>query len=46
MFCEHFIINDVYLHFHFIKNLKINHKCLKEVIAQSDNDLYYNELLI
>ena len=34
-FCEIFIVNDIYFHFHFIKNfLKINHRCLKEVIAQ------------
>ena len=26
--------------------LKINHRCLKEVISQLHNDLYYNELLI
>ena len=26
--------------------LKINHRCLKEVIAQLQNDLYYNELVI
>ena len=26
--------------------LKINHRCLEEVISQLHNDLYYNELLI
>ena len=26
--------------------LKINHRCLKEVISQLHDDLYYNELLI
>ena len=26
--------------------LKINHRCLKEVISQLRNVLYYNELLI
>ena len=33
------MINDIYLHLHFIKNflqilLQINDRCLKEVIAQ------------
>ena len=26
--------------------LKITHRCLKEVTAQLDNDLYYSELVI
>ena len=50
IFCEHFIINAVYLHFDFIKKLqiflKMNHRCLKEVIAQLHNYLYYNGLVI
>ena len=28
------------------KFLKMNHACLKEVITQSHNDLYYNEIVI
>ena len=27
-------------------NILENHRCLKEVIAQLHNDLYYNELVI
>ena len=45
------MINDIYLHLQFIKNflqifLQINHRCLKELIAQFHSDLYYNELAI
>ena len=48
IFCENFIINDFYLHLHFIKtsNVLENKSCEKEVIAQLHNDLYYDELVI
>ena len=49
IFCENFIINDVYLHLHFIKIFKIlenKSQVFERGVAQLHNDLYYNELVI
>ena len=50
IFSNILLLYDIYLYLHFIKNLKyslkINQKCLKEVLTQLQNDLYYNKLII